>query len=254
MTRLVPFKNHYDLVKKLQFGGGILLWISAVITISILLIDNVEQFKTYKIVLDILNPIITISSLLYFSIDVLQDFLFHQAEFNRKRDFIDNSFNSTLASSNSVGYFSNDTINPSILKLGVNCFENSFFTMNVTKKMLPSAIRNTALFWVSFLCLFFFTDQKTVATILQLALPFSVLIHLIKLLFLHYQVTQVFESFKTQMNSNPSNQQSANIIGNVIKYEKALSWAGILLDDKKFDKLNTVLPAEWDRIKQRYVQ
>lgn len=251
MARIVPFSSHYKVVDLFDLLSKIALWASAILSLIVLALDIFDEEQRYKLVSQNFNMGVTIGSLCVLVIDLLHNYLFHKAEFNRKRDFIDNSFNSKLNDRESEEYFTNDEKSPGVYKLGVNCFENSFHSKNTLKYMVRRALIVNGILFLLFLALMFFSEHRVLASLLQIALPISIVIQTIKLLILRAEVTEIYERFKVIMH--PSTQhQDAVIIANVMQYEKALSWATISLSSKIFNKYNAELSIEWNMIKQRY--
>ncbi len=127
MEKVVPHAIDYALVSKVDKLNSYVLYVSAVLSLCVILNNHVsinldkEQFN------DVANRILGILGIAYFLIDMMNSYLFQNAEANRKNDFINNSLNTQLSDKNSKDYFSNDSIDIGIYKLGVNCFENCFF-------------------------------------------------------------------------------------------------------------------------------
>jgi len=251
MNKIVPFNTYYDRVKRIDNIGTFLLYASGLISIAILLIDksffpNKEVFHNY------LNSLLAVFSVIYFFFNILQNYFFQNAEFHRKNDFTDNSFKTKLSEKNSTNYFSNDNIENGILKLGVNCFENSFFTRNILGKMVIKESVKSAIILCLFILVAAVTDNRIFVTLLKMALPLSIIQKTVKLLILHQSVSKVFFGFKQIFAYVNEAMQPSLIINNVINYEKSLSWACITLDSKVFKKMNDELSIEWERIKNEH--
>ena len=252
MTKEVPFKANYDRVKAIGKIANFILYLSCFISLIVLIITKMK-FSSKDLTQDFLNSLIACLSVFYFFADIIQNYFFQSAEFNRKDDFIDNSFKTKLSEKNSTGYFSNDNIGDGIIKFGVNCFENSFFTKNISSKMLVSeSIKSTVVFGL-FILIASLGEKELFITLLQIALPLSIIQQTIKLLILNLRVKKVFSNFKQIFSSVHKAKRNSLIIDNVLNYEKTLSWASIQLDSKIFDKLNPQLSIEWERIKSEHV-
>ncbi len=251
MTKIVPFKAHYDRVKTIGKIANLILYVSCFISLSVLIITKIE-FSNKASIRDFLNSLLACLSVLYFIANLVQNYFFQSAEFNRKDDFIDNSFKTKISDKNSTGYFSNENIVDGIIKFGVNCFENSFFTKNISSKMLAKeSIKSTVVFSL-FILIATLGEKELFITLLQIVLPLSIIQQTIKLLVLNLRVKKVFSNFKQIFSSVHKTKRNSLIIDNVLNYEKTLSWASILLDSKTFDKLNPELTIEWERIKSEH--
>lgn len=251
MTKIVPFKENYESVKTIGKIGSLFLYLSCLISLSILIVTKFD-FSSKDTLQDFLNSLLACLSVFYFIADLVQGYLFQSAEFNRKDDFIDNSFKTKLSEKKSKGYFSNDNIEDGIIKLGVNCFENSFFTKNISNKMLiRESIKSTVVFSL-FILIAALGEKDLFITLLQIALPLSIIQQTIKLLIQKHLVNKVFSNFKHIFSDINKKKRNSLIINNVLNYEKTLSWASIPLDSNIFDKLNPELTIEWERIKSEH--
>lgn len=247
-TRIVPFKVNFELIKKIDFGLSFTLYISVVLGI-ILLVLSKYLTKDNDHYTEQINYVLGSLSLIYFIGDLIKKFLLQLAEQRRRRDFIDNSLNTTLADIRSEGYYSNDDFDAGVYKLGVNCFENSFFSMSISLKMILKSILTSVFIIALFLTLVMGTDKITVATFLQFALPYSLLQQSIILILYYFQINAIFNYFKLVFSSAQENKRDLLLIHNVINYESTIAWAGLVLDDKLFNKYNESLSERWEAIK-----
>ena len=136
--------------------------------------------------------------------------------------------------------------------MGVNSFENSFFSKSVSKKMLTPMLIKSALVLALFLALALFTDREILTTALQLALPFTILLQTIRLFLYNKRMKDVFKTYQRIFSSTVDTKKEYLIISNMTNYETILSWACIKLDSKRFDKMNDDLSAQWESLKQKY--
>lgn len=252
MTRIVPHEINYKTIKKVGGFASFLLYASALISVIVLVIDKTDLVKSKELFNKNLNSILAILAILYFLLDLVQNYLFQQAELNRKNDFVDNSFQTKLADENSQGYFSNDSFPAGIYKLGVNGFENSFFTKAVSCKMIIPSIIKSVIIFILFLLVVFFTDQTILVAVVQIALPFTIIQQTTRLIFFHHQVKNIVDNYKHIFHNVNETNKSALIINNVINYEKTLSWGSVQLDSKLFNKHNPQLTLDWEALKIKY--
>ncbi|MFD2247539.1 hypothetical protein [Pontibacter ruber] len=252
MIRLVPLDVDYKYLNRIDSYLNKLLWFSAGLSLLVFAIDFFHLLPTYNEFLQTtLNSIISILALGYFVLDLVFNYSFQESERKRRKDFIDNSLGTTLAEENSVGYFSNDRTSVGVIKMGVNCFENSLFTKTVSSKMLtPMFIKMCAVILV-FLCLALFTNNKTLTTVLQLALPLTIIQQAFKLYFFKKKIDKIFEDFNLIFSATSGNNRDNLIIDNVINYESTLAWGTVLLDSKYFNEVNPALSQKWESMKLR---
>jgi hypothetical protein len=252
MTRSVPFDIDYKGLSKVDTSFMWLLTISAIVSIAIFIIDSMQAFPEKACIIAILNIISCVIAVSYFIADTIFSYLFQSAEANRRNDFFDNSLNTQIADKNSFGYFSNDTMAPGILKLGVNSFENSFFTKNVASEMLHGKVKICIVMVLIYIVVSLSGDRSLVVLFLQLALPFTLIQKTIRLFVLRNRVEDVFTKFQTIFSSAKEDNKAGLILHNATSYETALAWGGIQTDDDIFHKLNPQLSIEWETIKDRY--
>lgn len=250
MEKVVPHAIDYALVSKVDKLNSYVLYVSAVLSLCVILNNHVsinldkEQFN------DVANRILGILGIAYFLIDMMNSYLFQNAEANRKNDFINNSLNTQLSDKNSKDYFSNDSIDIGIYKLGVNCFENCFFSKFVSSKMILPMVVKSFVILLLYLFVLFFTDQNTTLSVFQISLPFTIINQTIKLILLNSNLSLIAQNFRNIFSSTEKAKQDSLVINNVINYEKTLSSFNVQLDTKLFDKNNDKLSLEWERIKQ----
>jgi hypothetical protein len=250
MPRRVPYEVEYSLVKKFDNVSKYVLSFSALLSVIVIVNEHANFVINKERINDSLNAILGILGITYFLLDMFTNLLFQNAESNRKNDFIDNSFKTNLSDSNSEEYFSNDNIDSGIYKLGVNCFENCFFSKEITKMMLMPMIIKSMLIILLYLFVVIFTNQKTAISVLQISLPFAIISQTIRVIVLSRNLKQVAQNFKNIFSTLGVKKQNPLIIDNVINYEKALSAAYIQFDSKLFKKHNNRLSIEWERLKQ----
>jgi hypothetical protein len=252
MNKIVPHEINYKTINKISSSSSLLLLISALISLSIFIIDKNNFIVSKETFNKNLNAALGILAVLYFLLDIVQNYLFQQAELNRKNDFIDNSLETKLSEENSQGYFSNDNFAPSIYKLGVNGFENSFFTKSISSKMIAPNIIKSVIILILFLLVIFYTDQSTLISLVQIALPFTIIQQTIRLIIFNSNINKVFDNYKHIYANVAKAKRSPLIINNVINYEKTLSWGGIQLDSRLFNKHNPKLSLDWETLKAKY--
>lgn len=252
MSRNVPFAVDYKTLSRFERVSDGILYGSLVLSLLILLIDKSVVPAKNDQVLRALNNVNVILAIAYFLLDLVFNYLFQSAESKRRHDFFDNSLHTSLADQPSTGYFSNDGVQAGMYKMGLNCFENAFFTKKVASKMLQPLLVKLAVVVLAFLFVMLFTDNRTLTTVLQLALPFTIIEQSVRLFYFRHRVSQIFEQFKTIMSLPAGDERDALILHNVISYDATLSWATIKLDENTFHQMNPLLTGEWERFKLQH--
>lgn len=250
MSEKVPQEKYYNWLKKTNVACSSILYVTMIISIFLLIL---ELFKFPQIIRtkEYLNCSLAWLSVVYFVIDSIQGYVFHKAENIRILDFIDNSLDSNFSEKNSRDYYSNDEVQVGIYKLGVNNFENVFFTKCITSKMLSKEYVRLAIVFVVFLSVCIFSSKEFITLIFQTVLPFTIIQQTFKLYKLNSNVKSVFDNYKLIFKSGNEENIIQNIVNNMIIYEKNLSWAGVLLDTGMFNEMNKVLSSEWEEIKRK---
>lgn len=252
MTKKVPYKNDYELVEKNELLSQFILWISVIISVATLIISKTNFPYCKETAISLLNTINCFLAVVYFVSDIVANYLFQLAETKRREDFFDNSLKTQLAEATSEGYFSNEHLSPGILKLGVNNFENSYFSKTVSSKMLQPMLIKSALVLTLFLALALFTDREILTTALQLVFPFTIIQQTIRLFLYHKRMNDVFKNYQKIFDSTTDGKKEQLIIHNMTSYETTLSWACIKLNSKIFNKVNDELTPKWEAMKQKY--
>lgn len=243
MNRIVPHQINYNWLKYTSLMSNALLYSSALLSLISLVIE-ILQFEA----IPQLNVGLAIISVLYFLNEFAQSYIFYKAEALRNLDFIDNSFNTRFAEDNSTGYYSNDDVQVGVVKMGLNNFENVFFTKKVSAIMFNRELWKVLLVFVIML-IAIVTSTKVVVVVFQLALPFVIIQQAIKLYIYNCKVSDIFSSYKDIFSSTDRDDAVPLILRNVISYEKLLSWINIPLDSKIFHKMNNELSGKWAVIK-----
>lgn len=250
--KIVPHTIDYNFLSRIDTFSKRILYVSAFFAIVTLVIDLTRVLADYNEFLQlILNSITCLLAVSYFIADIAFTYFFQAAEIKRRKDFFDNSLGTHLSEKNSVGYYSNEAIPKSIIKLGLNCFENSLFTKKIASRMLKPQLLKMVLVILGFLSLALFTNNKTLTTVIQLALPLTIIQQTIKLYFFRNKIEKIYDEFCLIFSATKGNHQQNLIISNVINYESILAWGSILLDSKIFDEINPELSLLWKEIKER---
>lgn len=247
MNRVVPFEKNFKTVGRLSKTSSIILYISACVSIAILLISSlkidIERLSS------LLNPTLAVMSVLYFIIDILQRFLFHNGETHRKNDLMDNALGTHLTEEKSEGYFTNDNLKEGLFKLGVDTFENSFYTKSISGVMIKRQLIISIIIVMLFVLVITLVPNSIIIQVLLLALHYAIISDTIRLWILHVDTKRVFEDFKLVFSSVEAAHKDYLLINCIVSYEKSLSWAAIKLDSKKFHSLNNILAEKWKTIK-----
>ncbi len=250
MDKHVPHKNRFDGFSTLKTSSAITLLISTGLSLAIRFLDPNGLLKDKYII--IINALLVI---IYIILEIIANYIFSQTQIAKRLDNVDNAFGSNYTGGKSQNYFSNDELSHGIYKLGVNCFENCFFTANITKKMQVKSIIIIALVAISFLTTSFLGYAKSSLLLVQLILPFAWIQDFIKLRIFINRNQRILDNFKEMFNDikeTNSDTSDAKIIRNILDYETNVSWSTINVSSRIYNKVNEDLSKDWEKLKQDY--
>lgn len=218
-----------------------------------------HDFCETEMVKSILNVVNVISILLFFTLEIVVEFiLFPQSEQKRRDDFLDNSFGSKFSTANSIDYYNNENLSQGLFKAASNLFENSFFTYSLVKaltfrKIIIPAIVLTSVWAMAY---FGFKTVPVALSVLQILFSANVLGNLVKHLILLNKVSTIQDNWITTFQIADFKKQTlnyqSNIYRNWLNYEAILSRIQPDISDSFFKKHNPRLTKEWEQIKTKY--
>lgn len=115
--------------------------------------------------------------------------------------------------------------------------------------MLTKHLIQSGIVLLLIITLIFTVTDNLLIQILLLALPYSIVNDTIKIYTLHNNTDAVFKQFTHIFTTVKKGKLDYLIIDNIINYEKSLSRAEILLDNKIFNKMNKNLSEKWEELK-----
>lgn len=252
MARKVPFFSSYRTVGTIGTWAEYTLWAAVITAILNLLIDLCIISNAQAGLQKFLSRSSGFLALAYFFADILTNYLFQCAEAHRRNDLFDNSLNTVLAEENTEEYFTNDAIATGIYKLGVNGFENAFFTSSLAGRYLITMTWKTALVVLIFIGVMVYGDNSTLLVVLQLALPLTIIQQTIRLLIFKNRLDRIIDSYKRIFHIPKGTAQDNLIMHTVTNYEATLAWASIKIPDEQFNRMNDELSDRWEEIKKRH--
>lgn len=249
--RIDSLDKYYKKINSFSKFSNVFFILNVFISIVSVGIDNKMQYK------EVLDYIFIATILIYFVTDnYLTIFMMPEVEEKRRKNLLSNSFNVPLDNERTINYYNND-VEPSIVKLGVNIFENSLFGMRVTHEMVVSVRWKIGAFILLFLILLVMRETKLefISIVTQVLFASALLPSYIRLEKLYYKNRSTFAELynlflhnnKNEMVGNP--KMIASLLDCFVKYEASKAYSGVRQDSKIFKKLNTEVSAEWEEIK-----
>ena len=250
--RFDSLDRHYKKIEELNMATSILFWMNAALSIVVFFVDN------YITVNNILLFVFTITTLSYFIIEInLSIFRIPEVEEKRRVHLLTNSFNVPLDNERTNKYYNNE-LEPSLLKLGANIFENSLFAERVTHEMVKRERIKVGIFVLLFVIALVLrtTEVELISIIAQTLFASTVIPAYLRLEVLHSKNKAIFDSLydifllHSQRTSDSDEKLSAKILDCFVKYESAKAYSGVKQDSKIFHKINDDVTQEWEEIKR----
>ena len=192
----------------------------------------------------------------FFAIDtILTVWLIPKVENIRKTHLLSNSFGIPLNDEKTKGYYNNES-SPSIFRLGLNTFENSLFSFEISKKMLhkercKSIISLTILLFLLILR----STHIELLLLIQLLFGTNIIINWIKLEKYKIETEKIYKKFRyiyliNTKDEGKFNEKLSKILDVTIEYEILKARMGVMLSTKIFNEINKKTSEEWESIKK----
>ena len=248
--------------QKLAFAKAILIdkWIQRISIGSFLFTVSVTIVKSLNFTTDIYNSLMFISIILTITISVLTilfNYLKTDAETERRKGLIENSFDLKIAQSASENYYDTDNINYGPKKLLATIHENCMYTRRISEKMIKKcSVKLLGMSIVLLICFFIgIAKVEIFDSILQLFLSGIFLYEFIEILTLHLTTKKLEEEsiiIWSTYNGEINNAFLAKAIEISIKYECAITRANLILDEAIYKKYNAEIETEWLEFRKRH--
>lgn len=183
-----------------------------------------------------------------------------KAEQTRREGLLDNSFDTRMADTPSENYYDTDDIEYGLGKLLANTHENSLFTANIADEMIKGPewrfVAGIALLIA--LAIFNLLNAGAIVAAVDILITHNMLNDYLDLKELRTEAEIVQEKCKDAASAaleehwKLSERTKGKIINAFLRYETALSYASMILNQKVYDKVNDDLTRKWEGIKKRY--
>lgn len=249
-----PFHSSFEQAKEFDKYSNLILWISTSIIIASFVLKSI--FADLQNISDIVSNINCFFIISYAICCFIAEYIFYNASIQRRTDFVDNSFGTSLAEERSKDYYTNEFIATGIYKMAVNGFENSLFTFHIAKSMIRPLWLKNILFAILVILFSIFGFNNALVLLIQLTLPIFLLQQAIKHTLFVNRINRVYENYRRLFNDlkgqNDSKQKRPEIFLNVIDYETTLTYGSILLNTKIYNRMNPKLSEKWEELKKEY--
>jgi hypothetical protein len=251
MTRIVPHQQIFNRAKMFDKWAKFFIYVSSAISIALIFLH--PPYDKLIMVLNAFNCVFIAIVVLF---DQLYNYIFFEAGKAKRLDFIDNSFGTDFSGAKSQGYFTNEDLGAGIYKMAVNCFENSYFSSQISGKMIKSAWAKAILILLIFVFNAALGEKGIVNLLFQLSLPILLFQQAIKITLFYIRVNTAYESFLRLFNdfkqSGSIQNKDPEILKIVLDYQTTLTWGAVPLSDRIFNKNNAHLSRKWNELKANY--
>lgn len=205
------------------------------------------EFK-YRELFIIGSLLLTISYVILTNINEM--YFNNLAENERRKSLLKESFNVNTTLKETNKYYNNEE-EPSIIKLGLNCYESVFFTKKVVDKMLPSNILKIVVLAIIYVILMIkLENMDLLLVITQTIFSAEIIFTFLKLCYYKFQLDKIcrdFESifFKVGLKSKDID---VLILDTTMDYECLKSYCKISTSSKIFFANNEKWSKEWEKL------
>lgn len=249
-SRVDEVSRYYDPAVKIELTGKYLFALIAIISLLMPYANKLDASAQ-----NYLQAVFISIVAVYFTLAQIPRFyLVPRAERMRRKQLLSNSFGTALSLDMTSLYY-NNAYSPSLIRLGANVMENSFFSKEVSGKMLIKSRFVTGAYAIAWLIAITLkhNNLEVLISITQLVFSAEIIAQWMNLEFLHFRYERIFEQLHAHFLheiGEESHRAVATIIDAFVEYEAAKSSAGLLLSSKIFFKLNPMLTARWDQIRK----
>ncbi|GAA4364013.1 hypothetical protein GCM10023185_33150 [Hymenobacter saemangeumensis] len=259
-VRFVPVDKQFKKVDRLKGWSFRILLATTVLTPLLTLLDNhaahpwvAHWYPFWKYVLVAVNCCLIVG---FGVLEFVASYQMSNADRDRRLDFLDNAFGTRYSGQTSIGYFTNEALEPGIYKCLVNCFENSSHSRTIAGMMLPKQLLVSLVVLVVFALSAAMGQREIVRLFFELPLPLVLAQDYIRLLIFSKRLDRNHENMKWLFNDMRgqafNDTRVAAAMRDILDYEAIIAWASIKLETALFDKHWNQLAANWDELKRMY--
>lgn len=248
-TRIDEISTYYDVAKKANTLVNILYLATTAISLSLLFSSDIpDPFTDYLQTIFVAGVVV-----LFFANLCTRLYLIPRAEKMRRKQMLSDAFDTSLILEKTSQYYNNEYA-PSIMRLGANAMENSYFSKEITSEML----KKTRLLVSAYLTVWFIlftireTELATLIWITQVVFSGEVIAYWFSQEVIRFRFESVYEQLRAffhHATDADNSKATATILDAVISYESAKASGGILLSTNIFEKLNPRLTQSWEKIR-----
>lgn len=248
--RIDELEKHYSPIASCDSWAKVAFFVSAMLSIVILY----PNFLPYSFLENWVKIVFILSVIIHSGLVHFNGFyLIPRADSSRRKQLLSDSFGIPLTPEKTQLYYNNE-ISPSVLKLGGNVMENSFFAKHVCNRMAYKE-RIKVLFYAFIWLTAIFnrsTDLGLLLTLTQVLFSSEIVIQWLKIEVLRSRNETIYDklySLFLNKGSSKAPNLTAGILDAFAYYEASKASASIKQSTKIFNRLNPTLTKQWKEIK-----
>jgi hypothetical protein len=249
MARSDPIRaNYYQAVERAEFASGVLFYIGALLSFSVLLVDPQKQPALYEALMIVFGLTVIANFVVGL---VLRLYLTPRAEDTRRQDFFSSACSVELIHQQTNGYYNNDCRDP-IKRIAAQVLENSLFSKVIALRMARIERIRVAAYASAWLVLVHYrqADIGWIVAASQAVFSEQLLSKWLRVEWLRTRFERTFADVYRLFQLKPALRKfNAQALDAVAAYETAKANAAITLSATIFDELNVSLSEEWNRLR-----
>jgi len=249
-----PLRESFKLAKTIDSIAFNFLILAAVLTTLIFIFN--KYFEYLEDWAEILSTANTVVIVLFAILKFAESNIFFYTSFEKRSDFVDNSFGTNYSSNKSKKYYNNETIENGILRMGANSFESCYFTYNLSIKGLKNKWIINLIVAVIILSLAIQGYNNVLTMVLQLTLPIYLISDAVNHSVFCLRIKNILDSFcrlyNDLMEVELTSKKEPEIILTVLNYETTLTTFNLLISESLYTKHNPHLSDQWEKLKEQY--
>lgn len=232
----------YDKCNKITKIANVLFIINIILSF-ILLFD----FK-YREIFILASLLFTIGYVVLTNINEM--YFSNLAENERRKSLLKESFNVNTTLKETNKYYNNEE-EPSVIKLGLNCYESAFFTKKVVDKMLPSNIFKIIVLAIIYVILMVkIENMDLLLVITQTIFSTEIILNFLRMCYYKFQLDKVCKEFEDVFFKFGLENKDIDvlILDATMDYECLKSYCKIATSSKIFFDNNEKWSKEWQKL------
>ncbi|MEK3977349.1 hypothetical protein MKZ20_21705 [Psychrobacillus sp. FSL K6-2684] len=249
MERIDTVANHFIPVNTANKWSIGLFWTSVVFSCLVFFTDGNQLYN------NVANIIFIMVSISYFIVsNWVSLFLLREARDKRRVQLLSNALGVKLDDEHTHLYYNNNQ-KESLVRLGMNAFENSLFTWRVTEEMGKTERIKVVLYLLFFVLITLINGISInfISIIAQTVFTTGLIVNQIRLEILRSSCKHLFAEFRQLFLTNGtrySQKFAAILLQLVFKYETTVASMGVHTSTKIFNKINSDVTQEWEKVKK----